>query len=53
MEEFADRIAKDQAFRALLPNTKAKIAREFFVTSGDIPELNVVQLCSKIYCNPD
>lgn len=38
---------EDQVFRFVIPNTKTKIAREFFVTSGNIEGVNMVQLVRK------
>lgn len=37
-------IDEGSVFRITLPNTKTKVMREFFVTSGNIPGLNMVEL---------
>lgn len=34
-------------FRIVIPNTKTKVSREFFITPGDINGLNMVQLVRK------
>lgn len=38
---------QDQVFRIVIPNTKTKIAREFFVTSGSVEGVNMVELTRK------
>lgn len=34
-------------FRCVIPNTKTKIAREFFVTSGNVEQVDMVQIVRK------